>query len=244
LVGRAVVPITDPTGFNTFVWRTTGVGIQRFDGSSILANAEFVNPAPDFPLEPPTPLPVSILSFTGRWQPAAFKVAELTWEAQDVQTLESFQVERSTDLNTWALAGEVPTNNQYAGVFQFVDGSTAYLNQNRFYYRLLQQDLDGSSRFSNTVELLWPTGETAFRLYPNPARQAGGAQLQYLDGPSQAAVMQLVDLQGRTVSQNNINLEPQTIYQLELKGLAKGMYQVVITTESGFRTAMPIQVLD
>ncbi|MFO0484174.1 MAG: hypothetical protein ACK51A_00765, partial [Sphingobacteriia bacterium] len=49
-VGRLVVPIVDPAGFNTLTWRTGPIAITAWDLSEIQDHANFVDPAPNFPL--------------------------------------------------------------------------------------------------------------------------------------------------------------------------------------------------
>lgn len=49
-VGRVRVPITNPAGFNTLVWRVEPIAITDWDDRKLNAYCEFINPEPDFPL--------------------------------------------------------------------------------------------------------------------------------------------------------------------------------------------------
>lgn len=49
-IGRIKVPITNPAGFNTVVWRTSPMDLYSFSLQNIKPYGTFANPAPNFPL--------------------------------------------------------------------------------------------------------------------------------------------------------------------------------------------------
>ncbi|MCZ2356698.1 MAG: fibronectin type III domain-containing protein [Bacteroidia bacterium] len=49
-IGRIKVPITNPAGFNTVIWRIKPMALYSFSLQNIKSLGTFVNPAPNFPL--------------------------------------------------------------------------------------------------------------------------------------------------------------------------------------------------
>ncbi len=107
-----------------------------------------------------TPLPLQLLSFTGRKENAA---AILNWSAADVQQVAGFEVEKSKDARVFETIGYVKAGN--AGSYRFTD---PLLTERYNYYRLKMLDEDGQYTYSKTVMIL-NGAKSEFKLYPNPA---------------------------------------------------------------------------
>lgn len=105
-------------------------------------------------------LPVTLTSFTAR-QLKEDKV-ELNWVTGSESNSDHFNVERSSDGQSWTVIGEVAGTGS-SSQYSFVDDAP-YAGVT--YYRLAQVDRDGSAAISKTVAIR--IGNTSIRIYPNP----------------------------------------------------------------------------
>jgi len=237
LIARMIVPITNPAGFNTITWRLIPMDVMNWGSNRIKDLGEFVTPAPNFPLSPPTPLPLTLLSFDGKWRANTFKQAELNWTAADLQATARFVVERSTDGQAWADAGAVAIDNNSRGVqsFSYVDTATALMAQNRFYYRLRGEDLNGDIDYSNQIELAWaPSTTLQLVAYPNPLFKGQSLVIRNTGEGLNDLNISIVDMLGKQVyAQNTELLTTGAELRIATDKFAIGAYVVQVQTETG-----------
>ena len=185
----------------------------------------------------PAPLPVELLSFSGRWANGA---AVLAWQTASERQSLRFVVERAPGGNapyqpvgSLAAAGTSSSVRTYA----FTDDNAPAQTIGTRYYRLRQQDLDGRQTFSKVVTVAaGPTAE-AFALYPNPA-VATAAALHFAT-PDAARLVQVYSELGHLVRQVAV----PAATTLPLPGLAPGLYHVQVAGSTG-KSAQRLQVLD
>ena len=110
-----------------------------------------------------TPLPVELVSFTGKAENTAVR---LNWATASELQNKGFEVERRTDQSDWQklgfVAGNGTTNQRHN--YSYQDRSPVAGNN---YYRLRQIDLDGKSVYSQAVTV--QMGAVPFSLSPVPA---------------------------------------------------------------------------
>jgi hypothetical protein len=96
-----------------------------------------------------TPLPVELVSFTGA---RAGEAVNLKWQTATEINNMGFEIERSQDALFWSKIGFVEGNNTTNSpkYYSFVDKTRA---KEKLYYRLKQIDNDGTSEYSNVVEV-------------------------------------------------------------------------------------------
>jgi hypothetical protein len=139
------------TGRNTIAHTLTYQGPLRLDGT-FFSLADGV-----------TPLPVELVSFTGKAENGA---ARLSWTTASEQQNKGFEVERRTDQSEWQtlgfVAGHGTTNQRHS--YAYLDRTPVAGNN---YYRLRQLDADGKSVYSQPVTV--QLGAIAFTLSPVPA---------------------------------------------------------------------------
>ncbi|RYY41449.1 MAG: T9SS type A sorting domain-containing protein [Chitinophagaceae bacterium] len=180
------------------------------------------------------PLPVTLLSFTGKRNGT---VNELKWKTASESNSRGFAVERSSDGVTFAQVTFVPSRanggNSTSDIsYAYSDASAGSAGQgaaNKWYYRLKQVDLDGQYKYSAVVLLKGDKSGfiTVEGIYPNPVKATASIRIQ-AGSTGGNIVLQLTDMQGRIVRTKTINTEAgaATTIQMDLGGLAAGQYHL------------------
>jgi hypothetical protein len=184
-------------------------------------------------LKSPCPLPVSYLvPLQGRLE-GSHNV--LTWTTASEVNSSAFEIERSLNqpdnfksIGTRSAAGasQVPVS------YEFVDEKPG---QGSNWYRLKQIDRNGDVQYSEVIELVNPTAETALlAAWPNPA----GDLLHVKANAAQSGFLVLRDALGRNVWQSGTAGASNFEATVDLKNLPQGNYflqfysQLGVTTEN------------
>jgi endonuclease/exonuclease/phosphatase family metal-dependent hydrolase len=113
-----------------------------------------------------TPLPVELVSFTGT---RAGEAVNLKWQTATEINNMGFEIERSQNASFWSKIGFVEGNNTTNSpkYYSFVEKTRA---KEKLYYRLKQIDNDGTSEYSNVVEVaeVMPQNFILSQNFPNP----------------------------------------------------------------------------
>ncbi|SDG66846.1 Por secretion system C-terminal sorting domain-containing protein [Dyadobacter soli] len=147
--------------------------------------------------------------------------ALLRWTTAEERNSAVFEIEHSLDAVTWYKAGEEDATGESNALvhYQWVHFTPASgLN----YYRLKMRDLDGSFTYSQIARLRFD-GQTAAMVYPNPV-----SDIMVVENSKEIVQLQIISTEGRTVYETRS--VPDAI---PVKGLAAGMYQVLITRQNG-----------
>lgn len=191
------------------------INVEGFSGFIVQTNA--------------TTLPVSLTAFTVKKNA---NQSLLNWSTSSEQNNKGFVIQRSSNGRNFDAIGFVQAadggNSNSIQTYSFTDAAPL---KGRNYYRLQQQDVNGTVTYSE-VRLLNFGTMLAGVLYPNPVGNALYLQLQ----PAQAQVLQLrlSDLQGRTLRTWTMN-NAGGLLQLQLNGLLPGNYQLELINEKGDR---------
>lgn len=152
------------SGSRTGLYSPVTGGSTQIAGTTLAYTGSVLFDAAYFSLSDGTqPLPVELISFTGK---AENNAARLSWATASELHNKGFDIEHRTDLDEWKNIGFVAgngTTNQRSN-YTYVDRSTAAGNN---YYRLRQIDLDGKSVYTQPVTV--QIGAIAFTLSPVPA---------------------------------------------------------------------------
>lgn len=149
------------------------------------------------------------------------KVNVLRWATASETENRGFHVQRSLDGLRWSTLGFVPAA-QDASAYNFVHEQPA---TGQAYYRLEQEDMDGSSTFSPVRSAYRVAADgPGTRIYPNPASDRiliAGARTDV------AITLRLYDLHGRLLKQNS------GLRELSVAGLKAGTYVVEAVSVKG-----------
>ncbi|MDO7877628.1 T9SS type A sorting domain-containing protein [Hymenobacter sp. ASUV-10] len=164
-----------------------------------------------------SPLPVELLRFTAT---AEGKAARLRWATASEKNSVRFDIERSTDGNTFARIGEEKAQGTKASpsAYTYLDSTIPPTHQPT-YYRLRQVDQDGTASYS-PVRAVAIGSKAGLTLIPNPARSSVAVA-----GLSAGAVVAVFDALGRPVAQATAEADGTARLVLPA-GLAPGVYIV------------------
>ena len=172
---------------------------------------------------PASVLPVTIVSVTAAKQNAAIAVQ---WKVENQTGISKYIIEKSTDGLQFSAIGTVaPTGNVASVVsYQWLDENPTDGNN---YYRIEPVNVDGSTQYSNIVNVLSGTAENSISVYPNPI-QNNTINIEFNNQPAGNYKATLLDNAGQTVYQTEITItESNTTQALSISGtLAKGIYQL------------------
>lgn len=172
-------------------------------------------------------LPVSWLDFNATYSPQN-KATLLKWTtAQEINSRE-FEVQRSVDggrswlkLGTVAAAGSSNSLRHYE--FSDLDPQ-----KGTNYYRLRQIDIDGNYDYSKVVSIvIRDKKDIYFSVKPNPA--VSGVAKVYASSNNTRAIIQLLDINGRTIRQGQYIAGPTNPANVDLTGTSSGVYFLRIT---------------
>jgi hypothetical protein len=162
---------------------------------------------------------------------------QVRWATATEINNQEFDIERSTDGNTWTTIGVVPGHGNST-----VQNNYSYNDLNvapgvRYYYRLKQVDNNGNYQYTDIVQAMI-TGSGTFAVMnfvPNPT--TGNTQLTVTTSKSQEISVEFYDMIGQRVLNSNEQLiAGNNKINFDLHDLAGGTYTVVVTSENQLYT--------
>lgn len=137
----------------------TATGISNINGSTFAAGDQNA------------PLPVELVAFAANWIDQA---VVLKWATASEQDNRGFEVQRSTDGETWEMAGWVDGAGNSSSLLHYSyddrEGIYAKKQNADLLYRLKQIDMNGEFEFSHVIKVGQDEGEkSVLKFYPNPA---------------------------------------------------------------------------
>jgi|GEM_PF-6493587 len=226
--GRVVV-----NHHNGTVWEQIGGPLQPEGqpGGSRTVTIDGVNDFSPFAISNAgSPLPVRLLSFSGRRQGRGY---QLEWTTGSEWNNLGFHVERSSDGRAFQQVGFVRTlapggNSSTLLSYQFSDPQAA---GNEAFYRLAQKDVDGSIRYSRILRFSDATG-VSMTLSPNPVDAATWMRISV--NVSESAELVIVDGIGRILRRNRQLLRSGlNSFSLDTEALQPGHYLVRLIGADG-----------
>lgn len=185
---------------------------------NVLANAKsLMATAP--PLPPP-PLPVTLISFSGKKSINGFN--ELEWVTTEETHNDYFEIQKSNDAQHFAAIGTVKGvgDSRETNRYHFTDELPGV---KATYYRLNQVDYDGTSTLSRIIAVKSEKDNPETVVYPNPSQHV--IEVATNDG-SAVEGLKLLDLNGKVL------LEQQQGNELNVSELSRGEYIVEFTVGS------------
>jgi len=139
--------------------------------------------------------PVRYAKFEGK---KTERGSELMWQTASEVNNEVFEIERSSDSNSWNTIGQVKGEGNSKELVEYI-----YLDENPMsgtnYYRLKQIDYDGNYDYSSTIAVEADKARGTTVIYPNPVRET-----LYIDNTDQESQqIELYDSSGRLILSNS-----------------------------------------
>lgn len=185
------------------------------------------------------PLPVELVSFTGIEESG---VVQLVWETASELNNDFFIVEKSFDGREFTPLVKVDGagTTKEAHTYTAVDN---YPYTGYSYYRLLQQDFDGTKTYSSIIAVKVQAIETETRIFPNPVINRDELYLECYSPIEETATITYVDLRGVTLKSESFELTAgYNKVTLAPAFPASGVYIGLIKTHKGvkiIRIAVP-----
>jgi len=165
-------------------------------------------------------LPVTITSFTGIHQSG---VNKLEWKTENETGLRNYELERSTNGNSYSRITTYPARNQNGSYTYSYTDPVSTTATAVYYYRLKSVDLDGSFTYSRVVALQ-VNGKQPFNVLNNPFTDqvAIGANLP----GNEKVTVNLYDAKARLIKKKSFNgtAGPNTFMLDNVGDLPKGVY--------------------
>jgi hypothetical protein len=182
------------------------------------------------------PLPVELTAFTAS---TSGESIDLTWSTASETNNAGFDIERSTDGETFTAIGFEPGvgTTEEAQSYRFVDREAPFATT--LFYRLRQVDTDGTFEYSPVVEVeVTPSAVALLPVAPNPV--SASARLRYELPEATAVRLQVFDLLGRRVATLADGEKPAGRHEVSWQGagLASGTYFVRLQAGSTAQTQM------
>lgn len=174
------------------------------------------------------PLPVNLVSFTGRLREAR---PVLSWKSANETGFKEYVLERSADTRSYAPVATIKAKGGTANTYQYDDDITPFAI-GRFYYRLKLVNNDGTYTYSQVVTLvLTKDGRLVIDITPNPVRDALKAVV-YSNQRSEATIS-VQDYTGRILNTRTMRLSEgaNTLTLSTGKPLANGVYFLTVTAK-------------
>jgi hypothetical protein len=160
-----------------------------------------------------TPLPLTLVSFTGQRQG---ENVLLDWATSHEVNVSYFELQRSTLTSDFSTVATIP----FAGSnYTYTDPALQNIS---YLYRLKIVDMDGHYAYSPIIDINGVNDALGMAIYPNPT--TGRVTVQY-PASAKPARIQLSDKMGR-ILRTVIPESGSTVISLSLDGLATGIYQV------------------
>lgn len=169
-----------------------------------------------------TLLPLTISSFTAEKNNNLIK---LNWKTAQEQNTSHFIIEKSIDGNNFSYLYRVEAggNSNTEKIYSATDPMPVYGTN---FYRLKMVDLDGKYSYSKIVSMRMNDKNSTVSIFPNPVDKE--LRIQVNSSVNQAAVIKIMDMTGRILSNKNIDVNAQTISTtIDVAGLQPGIYQLI-----------------
>lgn len=169
-----------------------------------------------------TPLPVELVSFSGVRTSAGIK---LLWKTATEINNYGFDIERSSNSSEWITVGfiEGHNNSNSPRYYEYIDKTK---EAGKLYYRLKQIDNDGTTEYSNTIEIREsiPSGFNLDQNYPNPFNPE--TRISYTLPESGHVALRVFDMIGSEVATIQNGEKEAGRHEVDFipKGLAAGNY--------------------
>jgi hypothetical protein len=187
-----------------------------------------------------TPLPVRLLSFSGR--PMSSNSIQLNWVTELEVNNKHFEIQRSLDgKNFQTVAIVMSIDGSGTKAYKLTDNIPAG-SSSKVYYRIKQVDLDEKYSISNVITInLTETNNFFVKLAPNPVGNEFSITLENNSSPVSA--IRIVDMNGREIFRKNLAGLNTTMHRFDARqaNMQKpGLYVAELLFSDGTRSTQKI----
>jgi len=243
--------LTEPSTVGVSAWISTqnywrlygnGAGFVTQNGVNFLGASGtgfFVTttPNPVFTLstinEVANPLPVTWLSFTGRYFNGS---VDLNWSTSLEVNNEEYTIERSADGQNFTAIGNVPGVGNTTSISRYSFKDTNPLSGSG-YYRIKQTDRDGKFSYSDIIRV--SNSEVALkglRLFPNPVSGKMPLTIENGNWSNKKVTITIYNAVGGIVRQEQITFGSDSRAKINVESLQKGSYFITTSINNERQT--------
>ncbi|WP_051359659.1 T9SS type A sorting domain-containing protein [Adhaeribacter aquaticus] len=181
-----------------------------------------------------TPLPVTLVSFTGTYQNQG---NALKWITASEENNSHFEVERSLDGETFTAIGKVKGkgNSNQLQTYHFTDRA---VQDQMYYYRLKQEDIDGKTAYSKVIAVKAGKVSSYAKFYPNPASSSLNIDLSSFAAGNY--LIKVASLTGTILK--NQSIKGGEITALDVKSLPNGTYLLMVEGQAGNQVSRFVKI--
>ncbi len=171
------------------------------------------------------PLPLDLISFTGK--PEATGV-ELNWTTANEQNISGFKIDRSENGTDFRQIAELDASGGIAEFkYSYTDHDSYSAGNKSLYYRLRIQGHDGRQEVSNTIRITTNDAviNNNYTIYPNPVT---GDELFFSATipQSQHITVKITDVTGQVKMETTLNANESNTNSINIRSLPKGLYLI------------------
>ncbi|HRG21582.1 MAG TPA: T9SS type A sorting domain-containing protein [Saprospiraceae bacterium] len=167
------------------------------------------------------PLPVKLTGFKPRSMDC--EGIHLSWATESEVNSKGFNVERSLDGREFEKVAFIESNSNSTSRKDYSFEDVSIKSNGTYYYRLVELDLDGSFKISETISHEFNCFDvTDFSIYPNPTSDKLNVNFNGVKG--QVIQMDLLDAQGKLV--RKVSFDTTNPQELSVKDIAPGFYSL------------------
>ena len=177
---------------------------------------------------PGNPLPIKFILFNT--QCVGNKV-NINWRTAYEQNSSYFEVQRSNDASNWYSIGHVAAagNSTTERNYSFTDNSPS---AGISFYRIKEFDVTGNPSYTEIIKSECGQATDEWKVWPNPVQDKLFVSINTAN--SSQAMINLYDSKGALVKQQqNALLSGNNQLTINMEGLAKGNYNIVISYNNG-----------
>ncbi|MEM6771052.1 MAG: hypothetical protein AAF597_10745 [Bacteroidota bacterium] len=156
----------------------------------------------------------------------------LNWETIRETDNAGFVIERSTNAGQFNAIGYVAGLGNSSNLVTYSYRDLDILEEQPYFYRLRQQDFDGTESLSSIVQVIPAAPGFDVQLYPNPV-VADELYLQSTAGRDQSLRLSLLNAQGQALRHWSLPVSGAELSPLSLRDLPTGQYFLWIEIEGG-----------
>jgi hypothetical protein len=241
--------VTDPSTLGVIGWEFPGWwqllgngGLQSVGGVDFIATAQanvglVTSGTPVFTLATidtiANPLPVTWLSFSGRYYAGA---VELNWSTSMELNNEEYTIERSADGHNFTGIGNVAGVGNTTSISRYSFKDVSPLNGTS-YYRIKQTDRDGKFSYSDVIRIT--AGDAVakgLRIFPNPVAAKLPLTLENGNWANKKVTVTIYNAIGGIVRQEQLTFGSDSRAKLNVDGLQKGSYFITTSINNEKQT--------
>lgn len=180
------------------------------------------------------PLPVTLINFSVTKND---DVAQLNWQTAMEENNAGFDIEKSVNGKTFSKIGFVKGNgNSYTTQTYSFDDKLSFNEPNTIYYRLKQLDYNGKFAYSPVQKLILSGYQKNVKAWYNASAKSIEISIPN-NKITGMATYQLLDMQGRLLrTEKYQSVGTNNTIQINMDGMAKSIYQLIINSELGTNT--------